>query len=219
MFKTIEKEYKKKLFETKFNIFYWTVALILATISSIFKIQKYVLYIFLIISIFIFFIYDYYVTMKKIKIRGKKNIAKKVKIYINEKNNSQINNLIFLLKKYNFKTKNDLKLAIDHYNTEKPLKIKSDYLGWIVSTALTISSFLEVAYNTETQAIDFTKITVLASSTLGIIIRVLIPILMINLIIKSIFIPKERIFSDLSEDISYIYLNFDKYKNQLNKKS
>ena len=151
-------------------------------------------------------------------IKKKINIIEKLKIYSSEVEKQNINNIILLLKQYNFKTKNDLKLAIDYYNSEKPIKVESDYLGWIVSISLTLSSFIEIAYNTETQAIDTTKISVILGSALGIIIGFLIPIIIFKIIINKSFTSKKTIRSNLSDDLSYIYLNFDKYKNQLSKK-
>lgn len=219
MFKNIEKNYKKNLFEYKFRKFYWITALILALIFKSFKQSNGIIYTLLIISVILYFLFNYHITMKNLKIKKNTNIVEKINIYTNEIDNIKINNLISILKNYNFKTKNDLKLAIDYYNYEKPIKIESDYLGWIISISLTLSSFLEIAYNAEKNTIDFTKITIILSSTFGVIIVFLIPIIIIYFLINSIIIPKNKIKSDLSEDLSYIYLNFDKYKNQLNKKS
>ena len=155
--------------------------------------------------------------MKNINIKKKISFIDKLKIYSNEVKKQNFNKIIQLLRKYNFKTKNDLKLAIDYFNGEKPIKIESDYLGWIVSISLTLSSFIEIAYNNEMQTIDTTKISVILGSTLGIIIGFLIPIIILKLIINNLFISKKAIRSNLSDDLSYIYLNFNKYKNQLSK--
>ena len=155
--------------------------------------------------------------MKNVKFKKKMNIIDKFKIYSNEVEKQNFNNIVLLLKQYNFKTKNDLKLAIDYYNSEKPIKVESDYLGWIVSIALTLSSFIEIAYNNETQTIDTTKISVILGSTLGILLGFLVPIIIFKIIINKLFIPKKTIRSNLSDDLSYIYLNFNKYKNQLSK--
>ena len=164
-----------------------------------------------------YFIVDFFKVIKKSKLKDKTPILILFNAYIKEIESQNVNNLILLLKQYNFRTKNDLKLAIDYYNSEKPLKVESDYLGWIVSIALTLSSFIEIAYNNETQTIDMTKISIILGSTAGIIIGFIIPIIIIKLVINRIIIPKKRLQSNLSEDLSYIYLNFDKYKNQLSK--
>lgn len=221
MFKDIEKNYKKNLRETRFNKFYWTTSFLLILSSSLLqisdKVKPYFIYALLFIFVIGYFIINYIKTMKKINIKKKINIIKKLKIYSNEVKKQNFNNIILLLKQYNFKTKNDLKLAIDYYNSEKPIKVESDYLGWIVSISLTLSSLIEIAYNSETQTIDTTKISVILGSTLGIIIGFLIPIIIFKIIINKLFISKKTIRSNLSDDLSYIYLNFNKYKNQLSK--
>ena len=222
MFKDIEKNYKKNLRETKFNKFYWITSFLLILGSSLLQIsdniKPYFIYTLLFIFVIGYFIINYIKTMKNVNIKKKINIIEKLKIYSSEVEKQNINNIILLLKQYNFKTKNDLKLAIDYYNSEKPIKVESDYLGWIVSISLTLSSFIEIAYNTETQAIDTTKISVILGSALGIIIGFLIPIIIFKIIINKSFSSKKTIRSNLSDDLSYIYLNFDKYKNQLSKK-
>ena len=222
MFKDIEKNYKKNLRETKFNKFYWITSFLLILGSSLLQIsdniKPYFIYTLLFIFVIGYFIINYIKTMKNVNIKKKINIIEKLKIYSNEVEKQNFNNIILLLKQYNFKTKNDLKLAIDYYNSEKPIKVESDYLGWIVSISLTLSSFIEIAYNTETQAIDTTKISVILGSALGIIIGFLIPIIIFKIIINKSFTSKKTIRSNLSDDLSYIYLNFDKYKNQLSKK-
>ena len=222
MFKDIEKNYKKNLRETKFNKFYRITSFLLILGSSLLQIsdniKPYFIYTLLFIFVIGYFIINYIKTMKNVNIKKKINIIEKLKIYSNEVEKQNFNNIILLLKQYNFKTKNDLKLAIDYYNSEKPIKVESDYLGWIVSISLTLSSFIEIAYNTETQAIDTTKISVILGSALGIIIGFLIPIIIFKIIINKSFTSKKTIRSNLSDDLSYIYLNFDKYKNQLSKK-
>ena len=222
MFKDIEKNYKKNLRETKFNKFYWITSFLLILGSSLLQIsdniKPYFIYTLLFIIVIGYFIINYIKTMKSVNIKKKINIIEKLKIYSSEVEKQNFNNIILLLKQYNFKTKNDLKLAIDYYNSEKPIKVESDYLGWIVSISLTLSSFIEIAYNTETQAIDTTKISVILGSALGIIIGFLIPIIIFKIIINKSFTSKKTIRSNLSDDLSYIYLNFDKYKNQLSKK-
>lgn len=222
MFKDIEKNYKKNLRETKFNKFYWITSFLLILGSSLLQIsdniKQYFIYTLLFIFVIGYFIINYIKTMKNVNIKKKINIIEKLKIYSSEVEKQNFNNIIPLLKQYNFKTKNDLKLAIDYYNSEKPIKVESDYLGWIVSISLTLSSFIEIAYNTETQAIDTTKISVILGSALGIIIGFLIPIIIFKIIINKSFTSKKTIRSNLSDDLSYIYLNFDKYKNQLSKK-
>ena len=221
MFKDIEKKYKKNLNETKFNKFYWVTSFLLILSSLLLKIsdnvRPYFIYVLLFIFVIGYFIVNYIKIMKNSNIKKKISFLDKLKVYSNEVKKQNFNKIIQLLRQYNFKTKNDLKLAIDYFNSEKTIKVESDYLGWIVSISLTLSSFIEIAYNNETKTIDTTKISIILGSTLGIIIGFLIPIIILNLFINNLFISKKTIRSNLSDDLSYIYLNFNKYKNQLSK--
>ncbi len=165
----------------------------------------------------VYLINDHRKVLKSISRKKKTKLSEKLNIYSKQIENIRINNLISNLKKYNYRTKNDLKLAIDYYNNEIPTKINSDFLGWIVSLTLTLSSFIEIAYNPETETIDSQKISVILGSTLGIIFVFLISIVVLKIIINGIFMPKEQLHSALIADLSYIYLNFDTYKNQLTK--
>lgn len=132
MFKTIEKNYKKNLRETKFNKFYWITSILLILSSSLLQIsdniKPYFIYILLLIFVIGYFMINYKKTMKNVNIKNKTNFIEKLKIYNNEIEKQNFNKIILLLKQYNFKTKNGLKLAIDYYNSEKPIKIESDYL-------------------------------------------------------------------------------------------
>lgn len=217
----MEKKYKKGLNENKFNKFYWSTSFFLIFGSFLLKIpdnvKPYFIYVLLSIFVIGYFIVNYIKIMKNNNIKNKTNFIEKLNAYSNEIKKQNFNRIILLLKQYNFKTKNDLKLAIDYFNSEKSIKVESDYLGWIISISLTLSSFIEIAYNTETQTIDTTKISVILGSTIGILIEFLIIIIILNLVINVLFISKKTIRSNLSDDLSYIYLNFNKYKNQLSK--
>lgn len=221
MFTNILNEYKKNSHERKFNIFYFYLASILSGISILLKkftnlnnlIIFIPIYIIIFISITVFFIIDY---KKYTKNKNKnKNLKEKLIVYIEEINKQRINKLIDRLKAYNISTKTNLKLAIDFYNNEKPKKLESDYLGWIVSSALTISSFIEIAYDSQSQTIDMTKLSVIMGSTIGYIIIIIFGIGMIKSIISGIIIPKQKSQSEISEDLTYIYINYNKFKNKL----
>ena len=221
MFEQIEKQYKRQLKENQFSKFYWinaTISILLTIyLKNFFKNKVYVIYIIFAILIIIYIIIDYKKTLKGKKIYSKASIIKRIDIYATENYNQRINNLISNIKKYNIKTKNDIKLTIDYFNSKMPVKIESNHLGWFVSSVLTISSFIQVAYDSKTQTLDYSKISVILSSSIGIIAILLIPILTFKTLIISIIFSKEKLHSNISADLTYIYFNFDKYKNQLNK--
>ena len=218
MFKDIEKIYLKKNKERKFNIYYWKIASIFIILSFFFKdyFNHHLLLILLefILIIFRYFIKDY---IKETKALDKsKNFKENILIYSNQIEKKRIEELIKSLKNNNFKTKYDIKIAIDYFNN-KTVKIESNFLAWFVSAILTISSFIEIAYDSTTQNLDFTKISIILGSSLGIAILLSILIFIFNTIIKSAFFTKEKLHSDLSEDLIYIYINYEKYKKQLTK--
>ena len=221
MFEDIEKEYKKSSKERKFNRLYWINAIISTIIISAFKNVKYIKYLnYVIVLLFIilFFIFDYKKTMKESTLKKNEKLIKKLKEYVNLVERNHFNSLIILLKKYNFKTKNDLKLAIEYYNSKRKIKIESSFISWITSVLISLASIIIIAYDTATQKIDYTKISVIFGNSIGFIIVALIPILILKYIIDRITFSKEKLHSELSEDLSYIYINFDRYKNQLTKK-
>lgn len=225
MFTDIEKEYKKMSKERNFNIYYWcsalSITLIASLISKIFndfdKFKYYFIYISFFILILVYFYIDFKNTIKCLTIKKKEKKTNILKLYVTQNKKNHINNLLKILTNHNFRTKNDLKLAIDYYNRKQPIQVESSFLAWIVSTALTLSSFVEIAYDSETKSIDYQKISIILGSTIGYIIAFLIPIIIFKIFINSIILPKKKIYSQLSEDLSYIYLNFNKYVNQLTK--
>lgn len=219
MFQDIEKQYKKSFKERQFNIFYWSIATILIILYIIFqnalKSKEFILFSILFVFIIIYFATDYYETIKNTKkIKGFKQ---HVILYAEETRKQQLNNLIASLKFYNFKTKNDLKLAIDYFNNQRPITIESSFLAWIVSASLTIASFIEIAYDKETLSIDYTKLSIISESTLGIIFIFIVIFAFFKITFKFSYFSKKSIQSELVDDLTYIYMNFDKYKNQLTK--
>ena len=226
MFENIEKEYKKNSKERKFNTFYWTYvfiiivsACVLSKYSTTFdNIKNYVIYISTFIAIIIYFVIDYLHTVKNLKFNSKENILKKLKAYINYNSQIHTDNLVKSLSKYNYKSKADLKLAIDYFNSKRPIKVESSFIAWIVSIALTLSSFVELAYDNSTKTIDYNKLLAILSPTIGFIICFLIFCIFVKLMINSIILSKTEIQSRIVDDLSFIYLNFDTYKNKLTKK-
>lgn len=219
MFQDIEKQYKKNFKERQFNLFYWRIAIILITLYICFQnilTIEFLIFIILFPLIIIYFVIDYFKTTKNAKkVKGFKN---HIILYADECRKQQLNNLIASLKIYNFRTKNDLKLAIDYFNSQKPIKVASSIPGWIVSTSLTLASFVEIAYDKDTKSIDYTKISAILTPTLGIILFCIIIFLFIKLTFKFSYFSQESIQSSLADDLTYIYINFNKYKNQLTKK-
>lgn len=169
--------------ERNFNIYYWfnalSITLIASLISKIFndfdKFKYYFIYISFFILILVYFYIDFKNTIKCLTIKKKEKKTNILKLYVTQNKKNHINNLLKILTNHNFRTKNDLKLAIDYYNRKQPIQVESSFLAWIVSTALTLSSFVEIAYDSETKSIDYQKISIILGSTIGYITAFLIP--------------------------------------------
>lgn len=52
-------------------------------------------------------------------------------------------------------------------------------------------------------------------STLAVLLCTLVPILIVKFIIDIFKNPKDKRYTNLINDLSYIYVNFDKFKKQL----
>lgn len=220
MFENIEKEYKKNSKEVKFTKFYWTSAIISTIVFSAVKINNNIKnynFITIILLVIAYLIIDYNKTIKNNSKASKSKLLDNLKTYLHILKSGNFNNLITLLKKYNFKTKNDLKLAIDYFNSKRSIKIESSFWGQMVSALVSIASILTVAYDPITQKIDYTKVSIIYGTSIGYMLIAIIPIIIIKLIIDNIAFSKEKLHTELSDKLSYIYINFDKFKNQLAK--
>ena len=119
--------------ERHFNIYYWCsalfISLIAIVISKVFNdfdnFKYYFIYISFFILILIYFYIDFINTIKSLEIKKKEKLINKFKLYIIQNKNNHINNLLKILTKHNFRTKNDLKLAIDYYNRKQPIQVES----------------------------------------------------------------------------------------------
>ena len=215
MFHEIEKNYRRNHKWKKFITFYWIISAIVVLqtiyIKDLFQSSRILLlYAFLeiFLCILLYFINDYDKTLKKFK--KEKSFNNNLKNYIYQLREHQIDSLIDMLKQYNFKTKDDLKLAIDYYNNMQPMKIKSGLLSWVSTISITLFSIFETVYDKEKNIIDFSKLLVLLNTTISFILIITIFYLIIRYISNDIF-ANQKIISGLNEDLCYIYLNFDKY--------
>lgn len=147
-----------------------------------------------------------------------KSIKQSLFVQFDKADKDRIDTLLAIIKKYNIKTKNDIKILMEYFNNQKTIKIDSSFFGWIASFALTISSFVELVYNETTQTIEWTKIATIMGTTIGVIICVVFIYMIFYALINSVFLKKDNLHQMLSEDLAHIYFNFNHYKNQLNKK-
>ena len=223
MFFEIANEYKKLNKSWKFNKYYWGGALIIfILLNIIFRIFEnpnitifYTFYISFFVYIFIYLCIDFIITIKKLKINCKKSLLNLLYLYIKENTKSPIDDLAMILANHNFKTRTDLKLAIDFYNEQRPFKAEADFIAWIISITAAIASLVQMAYDKDSKIIDLSKLLVIFQTTIGCVIITIISVFVLKRIINHIFIPKKELYSRLSQDVAYIYLNFEKYRKLL----
>ena len=175
-----------------------------------------IMFLTLIILIIIYLLFD----MKKVlsKKELKNSFPKKRSLYLDNLNKCFTNNLVNILKENNINKKNDIQVLINYYNRKTSITIQSSIWEKISAFALTIASFVVIGYNDNTNQIDYNKLTVIFGSTLGVILFIVIITFGFKSIFNEIKPPKERLYSSLEQELTYIYMNFDNYKNQLNKK-
>lgn len=211
MFEDLMRKYKKDSREMKFNIFYWFFSILILPFSLYFNFSLLFVFILLIIANVSYFLIDYFKIMKNTNAK-EKGIKSRIKAYNNKIEKLKFDSIIKLLKQYNIKTKSDLKFAIDYFISEKPIKTVPNLLELIITIFFSLAAFIGVAYNTETKSLNIEMINKTIDSTLAVLLCTLVPILIVKFIIDIFKNPKDKRYTNLINDLSYIYVNFDKFK-------
>lgn len=214
MFEDLMREYRKDSREKKFNVFYWRFSVLILPFSLYFNFSLLFVFILLIMASVSYFLIDYFKIMKGINVK-EKGIKSRIKAYNNKIEKLKFDSIIKLLKQYNLKTKSDLKFAIDYFISEKPIKTVPNLLELIITIFFSLAAFIGVAYNTETKSLNIEMINKIIDSTLAVLLCTLVPILIVKFIIDIFKNPKDKRYTNLINDLSYIYVNFDKFEKQL----
>lgn len=221
MYTYIEEEYKKSNWLYKFRNLYWTYAIFISITVCLLPIS-WILQILLGLVCAVIFISIYLLIIMKKTLKENNYRKKKDEnpwtTFINIKNNDLINSLIECLRKSNITRKEDIKLLINHYENDNNKKNKPNIADIYISIVLSIPTFVELAYNSQTKSINISTIITLFVTAAVIMLVLWIFFKIVSFIINNIMIKKEIIKSKLSEDLAYIYYHFNNYKNQLSKK-
>lgn len=220
MFTEIEREYRKGLIERRFWRYYWRraiLAIILASVATVIFgfpswAASFIIAGVLIILVIIFFIGDAHTLIKK---RPAKAQSWK-EAYRSADQQLRLETLLRDLKHHQINTKDEIRLAIDYYQAQRPISTRTSLLEFILSIAIAIMSVLAITYDDQLHTIDSLKLTAIFWPTIKIILIIIIPLLVITFIIRRIFESNIKIDSILIEDLSYIYVNFEKYRSKLN---
>lgn len=225
LFSEIEKEYKKGLQERRFFAYYWPRAIIVVALALAadlgFGLNRWIVYgimvLFLLIFVFMFFMRDFRHGLQKVEPEKLRKTSRRhqLKVILKTEDEIRINNLVADLSRHNLHTKSDLELAINYFERNRPVASKPNLLEWTLSIAVALSSIVLLAYDTETGVINVQKLIPVLGSTLTIALFVLTPAIIAKFISARIASARTKVDSFLTEDLAFIYVNYDQFKSQL----
>ncbi len=225
MFSEIEKEYKKGLQERRFFAFYWPRAILVVVLALVFDLglnfNRWLIYgimaLLLILFVAVFFLRDWRRGLSRIEPEKLRKTARRhrVKVILKADDEIRINNLVEDLRRHNLRTKSDLELAINYFERNRPVTSKPNLLEWTLSIAVTLSSIVLLAYDTETGVINAQKFVSAFGSTMTIAIVILTPAILAKFISARIASARTKVDSFITEDLAFIYVNYEQYRGQL----
>ena len=119
--------------------------------------------------------------------------------------------MVDILKSNNITKKDEINLCISHYRKKVPNRIKTGFIGNLTTLIIAVASFIIVGYNEDTKKLDFYKIEYAFSSSLGIVVVIGVAVLVLKMFKNGFFMPKDQLYEELEEKLTYIYINFGKY--------
>lgn len=224
MFSEIEREYKKGLQQKRFIAYYWpcaTLVVILAVVFAlVFSSLRWLIYgcaviIFCILAV-AFLVWDYHHAGKLFRsVRISKTFSAKLVAYYLADDKHRIDNLISDLARHQIRTKDDLLLTLNYFQSRLPSDTKPNLLGWVLTAVITLSSIVIVAYDGSIGTINLHKLIPIFGSTLVVALLILTPVIIAKIISTTMSISRNKIDSSLVEDLAYIYVHFDQYRGRL----
>lgn len=220
MFTKIEQNYRSTLSEQRFWRFYLLRALIVLTLAILMVIflgfnvwlVATICLIVLLILVAMFFWQD-----MRMVIGGNKpmKFSAKLEAYARADEKLRLRGLVASLAENNFRTRDDLRMAIDYFEKQRPVTTKTGVLEWVLSIAIALASVVAIAYNDDQHMVDNLKLLGIIGPTLQIVLMVVVPMFAVGILARNIFFSQAKIDSILIEDLAYIYVNFDKYVAEL----
>lgn len=221
MFSEIEKEYQRGLPEKRFIKYYcWRVVpivliafLVIAILGFDSHLVAIVAGVLLLLLALWFIIRDIRTTMGKHA--NKKSFSSLLVAYLKNDDNVRLGNLILDLKKHHICTKDDLKLALEYFEKRQPVSTKPSLLEWTLSVVIALAPVIILAYDDATQTIDRTKLLAVLVPTMEVTLSVIMPIIVIKAITAHATKSRAKTDALLMEDLAFLYVNFDQYKDNL----
>ncbi len=224
MFSDIEKEYKKGLQEKRFFAFYWPrvflVVILALCLDFLLNINRWIVYgllvAVLLLLILFFFARDFYRANKNLAaVRQNKGAVAKMRAYFDADDIVRINNLVLDLARHDIRTKRDLELTLDYFQTRLPANTRPNLFEWVLTALITFSSIVVVTYDDTIGAISVQKLISTVGSTLVVALIILTPLILAKIISTSISSSRNKVDTILVEDLAYIYIHFEDYQKTL----
>lgn len=225
MFSEIEKKYRKDLQERRFSAFYWPRAIIVVALALLadftLGLNRWIVYgvmvALLLLFVAFFFIRDWRRSLLRVDPEKLQQTSRRrrAKVVLKSDDEIRINNLLADLKKHNIRTKDDLEITINYFERSRPVISKPSIPEWTLSIAVTLSSIVLLAYDTDTGVINTQRFITTFGSTTTIAIAILTPAIISKLISSRISATRTKADASLTEDLAFIYVNFEQYRSQL----
>ena len=161
------------------------------------------------------FIFSYYFTKEERK--GK--FILKIKKYWLDISFEKTDYLVKTLKSFNITTKKEIELFINYYNKKSPITIKTSIGELLSQIAIAITSTVIVFVNTKTGIVSYDILLKGIVSITIVVLPIIIMVAIYSFFKNEIFTSKTKLYELIEEELTYIYLNYDKYKYQLTNKN
>lgn len=224
MFSEIEREYKKGLQQKRFIAYYWPCAALVVVLAIVFALVfsslRWLIYgcaviVFCMLAV-AFLVWDYHHAGKLFRsVRLSKTISAKLAAYYLADDKHRIDNLVNDLARHQIQTKDELLLTLKYFQSRLPSDTKPNLLGWALTAVITLSSIVIVAYDGSIGTINLHKLIPIFGSTLVVALLILTPVIIAKIISTTMSISRNKIDSSLVEDLAYIYVHFDQYRERL----
>jgi len=223
MFEWYEKEYKKYDFEIKIDFilkttiiiaFFLNVLIDYFILSNLFMQILFFLLTLNIIAIVVFQYINYYIK-KEVKYLLKKSYQEKLSYLFDILDEKKKNYFLLFLKENNINSKEKIKYLIDLYKDKvsPSLNIDSNQNIFIIIT--TLVSLTTLFYNEDSKILDLNKLISCLFVVGYVLIFYFVYLFYKYIIFEVYFSNRKNINQKLINLLTYYYLNFEKYENDL----
>jgi len=228
MYSEIEREYQRQNEILKFNRLYYFTTLFLGGGFSIailifakFKTFGFVLSFFIAIIIALAFILIYW-ERKSRQYLTKEELANVFSFKLVllrkaiEKKNKSI--LVKLLKRYNVTSREDIKIMISHYQTIHYVPFQNCFFSNFANYILGWAGFVFLFYSEDLRTFDMEKVKYCCYALLPFVAGRIMIYLPFKMIASDVKMPRQKLYFELEQQLTEIYMNYNLYKNKLNDK-